>query len=50
MVERFCVKFVDPSCIGCRDIVRTNRQTAVKPHYPRLHAVDNDSGRDEQVL
>jgi len=27
IVEHFCVKFGEPSCIGFSDIVRTNRQT-----------------------
>jgi len=27
MVEHFCVKFDDPSCIGFWDIVRKERQT-----------------------
>jgi len=27
MVEHFCVKFGDPSCIGFRDVMHKNRQT-----------------------
>ena len=39
MVEHFCVKFGDPSCSGCWDIVRNSRQTD-RQTYKRLWKAD----------
>jgi len=42
MVEHFCVKFGDPSCIGFRDTVWKNRQTNKQTHKMPLKAVPRD--------